>query len=54
MEEKKAHEIMTIVKKTLKEVVENLQDRFYSHPPASRNSFTFYVPPYFCKLLQTY
>lgn len=36
------------------ETVSNLEKRFYSDPPTSRNSLSYFIPQYFCKLLNNF
>ena len=38
--------------KASKEIINNLQEKYYANPPASRNSFTYGLPSYYCRLLE--
>lgn len=50
-ENKRRDELRKLTEKAEREAASNLEERYYSHPPTSRNSLTFYVPPYFERLV---
>lgn len=52
LDEKKQQEIKSLTLKAEKQIVDSVQDRYYKNPPISRNSFTYYIPNFFCKLLE--
>ena len=52
-DEKKAKEIQSLVGKLERECIESLQERYYKEPPASKNSFSYYIPQHFTHLIDT-